>query len=213
MIHVYNEQYLYDVMENLGIMLHYGVYDLNFSPTEFCSLFISSGIAKEIENANPKFLVGMSGVELAREVIYRSFRKWETTKATICLDKSPEYWAAWILVYFQFETRLSFKKIFEAISIDELLNLYKTLHEADIKKAAQVLNEKYDNYILNSITKLAKFRKMRGFTQAQLAEISGVKLRMIQLYEQRENDIAKAGVNTLISLSTALQCEILDLVD
>lgn len=34
--------------------------------------------------------------------------------------------------------------------------------------------------------------KARGFTQRQLSEASGVTLRMIQLYEQKQNDISKA---------------------
>ena len=67
-------------MENLGDMMDYAIHDLNFSGSEFLACFISSGIAKEIENGNPKFIAGMSGVELAREVIFRSKGIYETQR-------------------------------------------------------------------------------------------------------------------------------------
>ena len=42
---------------------------------------------------------------------------------------------------------------------------------------------------------------------------SGVTLRMIQLYEQRQNDISKAQVNVVISLANALGCRVEDLLE
>ena len=50
-------------------------------------------------------------------------------------------------------------------------------------------------------------------TQKELSEASGVKLRMIQLYEQRENDINKARAGTLYDLSKALGCDMEDLME
>ena len=38
-------------------------------------------------------------------------------------------------------------------------------------------------------------------------------LRMIQLYEQRQNDISKAQVNVVISLANALGCRVEDLLE
>ncbi|MCC2168494.1 MAG: helix-turn-helix domain-containing protein [Gallintestinimicrobium sp.] len=58
-----------------------------------------------------------------------------------------------------------------------------------------------------------EIRKARGFTQQQLSDASGVTLRMIQLYEQRQNDISKAQVNVVISLANALGCRVEDLLE
>ncbi len=44
----------------------------------------------------------------------------------------------------------------------------------------------------------------------QLADASGVALRMVQLYEQRQNDLSKAQVGVVISLAKALGCEVED---
>ena len=65
----------------------------------------------------------------------------------------------------------------------------------------------------NRKSKLSEIRTARGFTQQQLSEIPGVTLRMIQLYEQRQNDISKAQVHVVIRLANALGCEVEDLVD
>ena len=62
-------------------------------------------------------------------------------------------------------------------------------------------------------SKLHTIRKARGFTQQQLSDASGVALRMVQLYEQKQNDLSKAQVNVVISLAKALGCEVEDLID
>lgn len=40
-----------------------------------------------------------------------------------------------------------------------------------------------------------------------------ITLRMIQLYEQKQNDISKAQVTVVINLAKALGCEVEDLID
>lgn len=61
--------------------------------------------------------------------------------------------------------------------------------------------------------KLHKIRKARGFAQKELSDASGVSLRMIQLYEQKQNDISKAQVKVVISLAKALGCDVEDLIN
>ncbi len=65
----------------------------------------------------------------------------------------------------------------------------------------------------NKKSKLQSIRKARGFTQQQLSEASGVTFRMIQLYEQKQNDVGKAQVNVVLSLARVLGCEIEDLIE
>ncbi len=62
-------------------------------------------------------------------------------------------------------------------------------------------------------TKLKVQREAAGFSQTQLARASGVGLRSIQLYEQRQKDVDKAQAATLFKLSRALHCEVADLVE
>ncbi len=50
-------------------------------------------------------------------------------------------------------------------------------------------------------------------SQSELAKLSGVNTRSIQLYEQRVNDIDNAWVQTLYKLSRVLCSDIKDLLE
>lgn len=63
------------------------------------------------------------------------------------------------------------------------------------------------------MTNLKQIRKVVGFSQAKLAEVSGVNLRMIQHYEQGFKDINKAEVLTVYHLAQALNCTVEDLIE
>lgn len=56
-------------------------------------------------------------------------------------------------------------------------------------------------------------RQAAGLSQAQLAEKSGVSIRMIQYYEQGAKDINKAALETGIALSEVLGCDPKDLLE
>ena len=60
---------------------------------------------------------------------------------------------------------------------------------------------------------MKKIREIRNVSQAELAKISGVSLRSIQLYEQRVNDINKAQTDILFRISKTLGCRIEDLFE
>lgn len=61
--------------------------------------------------------------------------------------------------------------------------------------------------------KLKEIRIARGMTQAELAERSGVNLRMIQYYEQGYKNINTAEAMTVLHLADALQCEVRDILE
>ena len=62
-------------------------------------------------------------------------------------------------------------------------------------------------------TKLKHIRTAKGYSQKQLAELSGVSLRSIQMYEQRNKDINKAQSDSLFRLSKILGCAMEDLLE
>lgn len=51
-------------------------------------------------------------------------------------------------------------------------------------KFVETANEMIARSKRNSKSKLSQIRKARGFTQAELANASGITLRMVQLYER-----------------------------
>lgn len=209
----YEETYLDDAMCAMGEMLDYAVHDCGCNADSFFTQFLSSGVAEQFERGNPKFVGGMSGVELALEVFRRTTGHTPKIDASASEDKTPEYWAGWSLAYYQWKTGMRFSEIVSCgLTISKICSMY-LLHEADISKFVETANNMIQENLRLRETNLKRIRKSNGFSQKQLAEISGVALRMIQLYEQRQNDINKAQVSTLFALAKALNCRLEDLME
>ena len=213
MTNAYSELYLDDAMNNLGDMVEFAVCDLNLDPDEFFGWFISSGIASKFEKGNPKYITGMSGIELAEAVLDETNVSYEKREPSYVEFKGREYWGGWILAYYQWATGKRFEDIVKGgLTLSTVFSMY-ILHEADESKFVSAANEIIARNRANRKSKLSEIRKARGFTQQQLSEASGVTLRMIQLYEQKQNDISKAQVTVVINLAKALGCEVEDLID
>jgi len=89
--------------------------------------------------------------------------------------------------------------------------MYYTLHEADITKFVDIVDSRMKEYFVE--TNLKRIRTVYGVTQAELAERSGVSLRSIQMYEQRNKNINKASVETIYRLAKVLGCTMEDLIE
>lgn len=212
MTNAYNELYLDDAMNNLGDMVEYAVCDLGYDPDEFFNWFISSDIASRFEKGNPKYVSGMSGFELADAVLRATNIDYNQKEPSHTDFKGKEYWAGWILAYYQWESGKRFEDLVkDGLTLSTVLSLY-ILHEADVSKFVDTADEIIARNKEKKKSRLTEIRKARGFTQQQLSDASGVSLRMIQLYEQKQNDISKAQVNVVVSLAKSLGCEVDDLI-
>lgn len=209
----YNELYLDDAMNNLGDMIDFAVRDLKLEPDDFFGWFISSGVASKFEKGNPKYITGMSGYELAEVVLKETNVEYKKREPSHIGFKGREYWAGWILAFYQWYTNKRFEDIVkDGLALSTVFSMY-ILHEADESKFVESANKIIARNKENRKSKLHNIRKARGFTQQELSDASGVSLRMIQLYEQKQNDIGKAQVSVVINLAKVLGCEIEDLVE
>ena len=210
MTHAYKEFFLDDAMETLGSAVEYAVLSLNIAGQEFLDLFLASGIAERFGQGDAMYLSGMSGIELARKVLTVCGKTIPAYTENTSCHYSPEYWVGWILAYYQWYCGKPFSMILPKLRYQSLRNLYGVLHEADPSKAASVFDELLSE---QAETNLARYRKARGLSQSQLANASGLSLRSIQLYEQRQNDINNAQYNRLQALANTLGCKIEDLLE
>ena len=209
----YEEMYLNDAMRVMGEMLDYAVHDCGCDGDLFFAQFLASGVAEQFERGNPKFVGGMSGVELALEVFRRTTGQIPDVDASAYGEKSPEYWAGWSLAYYQWESGMPFREIVShGLTVREICSMY-LLHEADISKFVEAADKVIQKSLGDGETNLKRIRRANGFSQKQLAEVSGVVLRMIQLYEQRQNDINRAQASTLSRLARSLNCRLEDLME
>lgn len=205
----YNPIYLSKAAKAVGNMLHDAVLEFGYDGNDFLRLFIQSDIAEQIENGNPKYVAGKSGVELFTEVIERTTGKQIDSAVIETYDRSDVYWVGWVLAHYQWYSGRSFRDILEAVSYDELLGLYDTLHEADIQKSYEVLDAHFDRFE----SKLKLVRKRCGITQEDLSELSGVSLNTIRAYERKAKDINKAQADIVVRLAGALKCDVSDILD
>ena len=211
MIRAYHKVYLEKARNNLGRMLDFATYDLGYDPCTFFDLFINSGLAKGFEKGEFNLTVGMSGVELAYRVLELTNLQIEDPQPRYTADRSPEYWAGWALAYYQWETALSFLDILECVPLDDIIRMYSPYHEMDIRQFCDRMNELYRE--ANPETRLKQIRQRAGMSQSELAEQSGVPVRTIQQYEQRQKNINKAKAEYLVMLARVLNCPAEELIE
>lgn len=211
MIHAYDKVYLDKARTVLGRMLDFAVYDLKYDIAEFFGLFIKSGVAKRFENGDYAVIVGMSGVELAYEVLEKSSVEYERIKPNYTANRSEEFWIGWALAYYQWETSISFEEIVQYIPLNDIVALYSPYHEMDIRQFVDKMNAMYK--AAKPETNLKLLRQKVGLSQRELATLSDIPLRTIQQYEQRQKNINKAQAEYLVMLSKVLCCEVDELIE
>ena len=211
MIHAYQETYVNKAQSVLADLFDYAVNVCNISGEDFIKLFLASSISKRIENGEPNYLVGKSGIEIVMDIVEETMGKTIKIKPRERYSRTIEYWIGWTVSYYQWYTDRKFSEIFDAVSFSDLQNMYHTLHEADISKFVEIMDELIAKHCPD--TNLKRIRTMYGCSQSILSKISGVNLRSIQMYEQRNKDINKASAETLYRLSRALGCSMEDLLE
>ena len=210
-IHAYSEDYLDNAQSTLGHAVDFAVMSLDIDPDRFGEALMVSTASKQFAEGNPKYISGINGCELARIVLTETKTPYKDIEDKMYLDKSPEYWAGWALAFYQWYTSRSFTEILSAIPLSKIIDMYTTYHEMDLEhfltRMNDLMKESYPS------TKLKMERINNGFSQSELSEASGVALRQIQLFEQRQRNINNASAATLLRLSRALHCKMEDLIE
>lgn len=208
----YPKFYLNDAQQNLAVMFDYALRTLKYDGDQFFLYFIQSQVAEKFGHANPKYIAGLSGIELCQNVL----SKIDVTPnfpSNPRIKQGKEFWLGWVLAYYQWYSGLRFSDLQEYGLIPSTILARYILHEADISKFVSTANKIILANKAASPTRLQKIRKARGLTQKELSELSGVSLRMIQLYEQRQNDINQASGQTINNLSRALCCNFYEIME
>ena len=211
MTHAYQEIYLSNAQSMLGDAFDYAINVCHIPGSSFVKLFIASTISKRLENGEPSYLSGKSGIEVAMEILAETTGKTPDAAPQEHFGRSREYWIGWAVAYYQWFSGRSYSDIFQVVTFEELQKMYDPLHEADITKFADILDARMREFFAD--TSLKRIRTAYGCTQVELAKRSGVSLRSIQMYEQRNKDINKASAETLLRLSRVLGCTMEDLME
>jgi hypothetical protein len=207
----YQEIYLSSAQSALGDAFDYAVNSYHISGDDFVKMFIVSSVSKKMERGEASYLIGKSGIEIVMDIIYET--KGEEVEVFISENygRSKEYWIGWAVAYYQLYSDRKYSEIFAVVSFEELGKMYYTLHEADITKFVEIIDIRMKEHFKQ--TNLKRFRSINRLTQAELAKQSGVSLRSIAMYEQKNKDINKARAEVIYKLSKALRCEMEDLIE
>ncbi|MBQ0016976.1 MAG: hypothetical protein KBT04_08345 [Bacteroidales bacterium] len=127
-------------MRNLGAMSHFCINEYGLSPEEFSNLFANSHVAEQISMGNPRFLTGLSGKEMADMLIESTAELKVKQTNSITYQINPEYWAGWVLAYYQWYSAKSFRQMYaDGQTYEKILMMYHPMHEADLAKIVEMM--------------------------------------------------------------------------
>lgn len=202
MTRAYDKCYLEDTMSSLGAMLDFAVGTCGEDLKLFWERFLSSGIAQQFSRRNPKYLCGLSGIELALRVAEKTGAPLPVKNLSIDIG-SPAYWTGWSLAYLQWYLNLSFMELQRCgLTAAEVHSRYSTLHEADPSRTVLYAEKVLAAHHNPKAFKQA--RKNAGLNQRQLAERSGIPLRVIRAYEQGTLSLDRAAAQKVRLLYSVL---------
>lgn len=208
----YSEAYLSGAQQRLGAMLDAAVFGLGLGLDFFYEAFLASNVSARFERGEPSVVAGRSGEELAFDVARRAGvvdqlpERWRPSA-----EATDVYWTGWALAFYQWASASSFAAIQEAVPIVHVAELYHPYHEMDVRQFCDRMDQLIDS--ARPSTNLKERRMAAGLSQSQLAEASGVPVRTLQQYEQRQKDINRARADYVDALARALSCTSADLLE
>lgn len=101
MTHAYQEMYLSNAQALLGDAFDHAINACGISGNDFVKLFSVSSVSKRIENGEPAYLAGKSGIEVVKDVLVETTGKAPTAKPQVTFSRSREYWIGWAIAYYQ----------------------------------------------------------------------------------------------------------------
>lgn len=204
----YDKSYLDDAMDNLGSMFDYSVNVLHCDADSVMERFLISGLAEKFGRGDCKIVAGYSGTELSRETLRQS--GWtEPFAEGYTSISSPEYWAGWSLAYYQWYCGQTFRELNKrGIRLSDIIAMYYPMHEADLSSFCDRMETIYPRKY-SAAEHMRNARKESGLTQARLAELSGIPIRLIRAYEQGAIDPMRGEYRTIAALEKALRIRLL----
>lgn len=197
------------IRETIAVCFDFAINTLKIKPDIFVNIFINSKAINKIEIMHPGYFFGMSGIEICQNILDEANIKYDKSIEYESLDRNIYYWLGDSLAYYAFNKNYRYKYVFSFVSIESLLKMYDKYHEIDISYFVN----KLDEYRKLSPSKLKNIRENRRLSQNDLSLYSMVSLRTIRAYEQKQKDINKAEVMTVLKLAHTLNCSIDDILE
>lgn len=190
-------------------MFDYAENHLHMDCKNYFKLFNNTHISEAFDRYDMVYIYGKSSIEIVNEVLGLNNINRKVRYKEKLFMPGDAYWTGMIVASYCFAKHISFRKFEKLIDIDMIKNSFNPLHEAPHEKAIQYI----DMHLRNASTHLARYRKKMGLSQSELSILSGVSLRSIQMYEERNKDINAASFETVKKLSKILRVNTDDLYE
>ena len=208
----YSETYLSGAQRRLGAFFDFATRGLGHPLERAQAAFLAHPVAGRFGAGDVAVVAGRSGEELAFEVMgapapqLPCARSWPPGEPA-----SREYWTGWALAFYQWASGYSFHAIERRVPIRDIRSLYAPYHEMDIRQFCDRMDELCARACPG--TNLQVRRQAAGLSQSQLARASGVPVRTLQQYEQRQKSINRARADSVEALARILGCSSSDLFE
>ena len=211
MMSAYAETYASGAQRRLGAALDFAINGCAYDISEFYRLFLDSPVSQRFGAGDPAIVAGRSGEELALEAMGIGSCPIGVPNWRPEASASPEYWTGWALAFFQWASGMTFAAIDRRVGIEQVRSLYNPYHEMDVRQFCDRMDELAIS--AHPQTNLQELRMAAGLSQSQLAVASGVPLRTLQQYEQRQKDVNRARAEYVVALARALHCHPEDILE
>lgn len=124
--YAYSDLYIDDVMGNVGELFQFADIEYEVPLSGLLNKWLPSVYCHGIEQGIPHYMVGMTGREVAMDLFGSNDTKLQWAPAL------EEYWIGWAAAYLQWYCNISFKHLFEIISLDRFYMMYPAYHCMDL---------------------------------------------------------------------------------
>ena len=90
MTHAYQEIYLSNAQSAMGDAFDYAINTCKIPGENFIQMLLVSSVCKKLENREPNYLAGKSGIEIAREILEETTGKQPDCEQDYPISRGPE---------------------------------------------------------------------------------------------------------------------------
>ena len=203
--------YLKDAMRVLGEAVDYAVNDCGVPVAPFLDMLVATEVGECFRMLDPRVVSGLSGVELAGEILSKSGMGEGGPEPAMKTKASPEYRIGRALACYVVGMGCGLRELLRIVTAEDLLKLCAKIPEGEegewITGIERIVRRR------SGTSRLQTQRKISGLSQRKLAELSGVNLRTLQQYEIKTKDLSKASVSSVKALADVLGCRVEDILE
>lgn len=204
------EKYVDKAKENIASFLDGMVNTCQYLIKDAWIMFLKSRVSLQFERKQYEKIAKQTVEELTNNIL-KDNKVSDRVEKIHTIANSKEYWAGWVVAWYQETTGLRFAEITKPMNIVEIMKLHKMYEDQPLQKVKAKIDKVRKQRTVGTNLKLC--REMAGLTQPELSDRSQVPYKELQKYEQGRKDINKAPREMLDRLAKVLSCKIEDMYE